>query len=88
MQDQRSQSLTRRIAILSRFILRITKKCLPFFQALKIGNDFEWNDECEAAFLDMKAYFVMPPFLAKLKDGESLYVYLSVSEREVSAVHV
>ena len=34
----------------------------------------------------MKAYFGTPPFLSKPKEGETLYVYLAVSERGVSAV--
>ena len=36
----------------------------------------------------MKTYFSSPPFLAKPKDGETLYVYLAVSDRAVSALLV
>ena len=36
----------------------------------------------------MKTYFSSSPFLAKPKDGETLYVYLAVSDRAVSAVMV
>ena len=34
----------------------------------------------------MKAYFASPPFLAKPKNGETLYIYLAVSDWAVSAV--
>ena len=36
----------------------------------------------------MIAYSSSPPFLAKPKDDETLYVYLAVSDRAVSAVLV
>ena len=35
------QSLVGQVAALSRFISRLTDKCLPFFDALKGGNKFE-----------------------------------------------
>ena len=34
----------------------------------------------------MKAYFGSPQFLSKPKESETLYMYLAVSERAVSAV--
>ena len=80
------QSLAGRIAALTRFVSKATDRCQPFFEALKKTDNFEWSDECEKAFRDLKAYFASPPFLAKPKDGETLFMYLAVSERAVSAV--
>ena len=80
------QSLTGRIAALARFVAKATDKCQPFFKAIKKTDGFEWTDECEKAFQEMKAYFGKPPFLSKPKEGETLYIYLAVSERAVSAV--
>jgi hypothetical protein len=80
------QSLTGRIAALSRFVAKATDKCQPFFKAIKKTDGFEWTDECEKAFQEMKAYFGTPPFLSKPKEGEMLYVYFTVSERAMSAV--
>ena len=80
------QSLTGRIAALSCFVAKATDKCQPFFKAIKKTDGFKWRDECEKAFQEMKAYFGTPPFLSKPKEGEALYVYLAVSERDVSAV--
>ena len=39
--------LTGRVAALSRFILRATDKCLPFFDSLKGSKRFLWDDKCE-----------------------------------------
>ena len=41
------QSLTGRVAALSRFISRATGKCLPFFDSLKGNKRFLWADKCE-----------------------------------------
>ena len=50
------QSLTGRIAALSRFILKSTDKCVPFFNLLRGNKKFEWTDECEQAFQALKAH--------------------------------
>ena len=65
---------------------KATDRCEPFFKAIKKTDGFEWTDECEKAFQEMEAYFGTPPFLSKPKEGETLYIYLAVSERAVSAV--
>nr|XP_023915020.1 uncharacterized protein LOC112026560 [Quercus suber] len=77
------QKLTGRIAALNRFVSRATDKCLPFFKTLK--QAFEWTDECEAAFQEMKHYLSNPPLLSPSKEGENLYLYLAVSSTAVSA---
>nr|XP_023929639.1 uncharacterized protein LOC112040950 [Quercus suber] len=77
------QKLTGRIAALNRFVSRATDKCLPFFKTLK--QAFEWTDECEAAFQELKCYLSNPPLLSPSKEGENLYLYLAVSSTAVSA---
>nr|XP_023928468.1 uncharacterized protein LOC112039793 [Quercus suber] len=77
------QKLTGRIAALNRFVSRATDKCLPFFKTLK--QAFEWTDECEAAFQELKLYLNNPPLLSPSKEGENLYLYLAVSSTAVSA---
>ena len=77
------QKLTGRIAALNRFVSRATDKCLPFFKTLK--QAFAWTDECEAAFQDLKRYLSNPPLLSPSKEGENLYLYLTVSTTAVSA---
>ena len=77
------QKLTGQIAALNRFVSRATDKCLPFFKTLK--QAFAWTDECETAFQDLKRYLSNPPLLSPSKQGESLYLYLVVSETAVNA---
>ena len=63
------QSLTRRVATLNRFVSKATDKCLPFFKVLR--KAFEWTDECQKAFQDLKVYLTIAPLLSPSKLGES-----------------
>ena len=56
------QSLNGKVAALNRFVSRATDKCLPFFHTLK--KSFEWTDECQQAFKELKAYLSAPPLLS------------------------
>ncbi|XP_074352141.1 uncharacterized protein LOC141691308 [Apium graveolens] len=51
-------------------------------------KDFVWTSECEEAFLKIKEQLGNPPMLAKPEDGETLILYLAVSEYSVSLVLV
>ena len=82
------QKLTGRIAALGRFVSKSGDKCLPFFKALKKVKNFEWTDESQVAFEHLKKYMAEPPLLSKPVEGETLYVYLAVSEQALSAVLV
>ena len=77
------QSLTRRVAALNRFVSKATNKCLPFFKVLK--KAFEWMDECQKAFQDLKVYLTTAPLLSPSIQGEELYLYLAVSPYAVSS---
>lgn len=63
--------MTERIAALSRFVSKVTDKCLSFFKALKNAKGLEWSEEYEWAFQDLKTYFGSPPLLLKPKEGET-----------------
>ena len=65
------QSLTKRAVALNRFVSKATDKCLPFFKVLK--KAFEWTDECQRAFQDLKTYLVMAPLLNPSVMGEELF---------------
>ena len=78
------QSLTGRVAALSRFISRATDKCLPFFDSLKGSKRFLWDDKCEQAFRSLKEYLSKLPLLSKPSEGEPLYLYLAVKEYAIS----
>ena len=76
------QSLNGKVAALNRFVSRETNKCLPFFHTLK--KSFEWTDECQQAFEELKAYLFAPPLLSPSQPGEELFLYLAVSPVAVS----
>ena len=80
------QSLNRKVAALNRFVSKVTDKCLPFFQVLK--KSFEWTDECQKAFKDLKKYLSSSPLLNPSMPGEELYLYIAVSQVAVSAALV
>ncbi|KAL5835807.1 hypothetical protein ACOSQ3_015358 [Xanthoceras sorbifolium] len=79
------QKLTGRLAALNRFISKSSEKCKPFFDALRKSKSFDWNQTSEDAFQNIKRYLENPPLLSKPKEGETLLLYLAVSETAVSA---
>jgi len=56
------QSLNSKIVVLNKFVSRAKDKCLPFFCTLK--KSFEWTDECQLAFKDLKVYLSSVPLLS------------------------
>ncbi|KAM1041861.1 hypothetical protein ACFX2I_030941 [Malus domestica] len=81
------QSLTGKVAALTRFISKATDKCAPFFKALKGSRKYiTWTDECAGAFKNLKEYMSKAPLLSKPEVGDILIIYLSVSASAVSSV--
>ena len=78
------QRLTGRIAALSHFVSRASDKCQPFFQVLK--KAFQWDADCEEAFVALKNYLSSPPILVSPSKGELLTLYLDASDFSTSAV--
>ena len=72
---------------LHRFISKLAKKCLPSsFKKLRKVSAFEWTEECEKAFQDLKKYLQSPQVLSRLVEEEELFVYLSTYDQAVSAM--
>ena len=80
------QSLNGKVAALNRFVSKVTDKCLPFFRVLR--KSFEWTDECQKAFKDLKKYLSSPPLLSPSMPGKELYLYIVVSQAAISAALV
>ncbi|KAK2999828.1 hypothetical protein RJ639_023077 [Escallonia herrerae] len=80
------EELTGRVATLGRFMYKSAKKCLPFFKAIRKAKKFEWTEECQKSFEELKHYLSSPPLLTKPVTGEDLFIYLSISEVAVSTV--
>ncbi|XP_074352084.1 uncharacterized protein LOC141691245 [Apium graveolens] len=63
--------------------------CKELFKAIKRkGNDFIWTSDFEEAFQRIKEQLGYPLMLEKPEDGETLILYLAVSEYSISAALV
>ena len=77
------QSLNGRVVALNRFVSWAMDKCLPFFKVLR--KAFDWIDNCQGAYEELKAYLASPPLLSLSKPNEELSLYLAVSLTAVSS---
>ena len=82
------QKLNGRITTLGRFISCSAKKCLPLFRALKSAKKFEWNNDCQVAFEEIKKFLASPPLLSRPIPNEPLYLYLSIGYESIASVLV
>ncbi|XP_075663361.1 uncharacterized protein LOC142632935 [Castanea sativa] len=64
----------------------ITPDANYHYTLLKKWKGFQWDEECDRAFLDLKDYLGWAPTLIAPEPREDLYMYLSVSEHAASAV--
>jgi hypothetical protein len=81
------QKLTMCMAALSRFILWLDEKGLPFFKLLKAKEKFEWSEEANTAFTELKQ-FLTSSILTAPKKGETLLLYIVATNRVVSTAIV
>jgi hypothetical protein len=82
------QKLTGCMAALSRFILQLGEKGLPFFKLLKASEKFVWSEEADAAFAELKHFLMSPPVMTAPKDGETLLLYIAATNWMVSTAIV
>jgi hypothetical protein len=62
------QQLAGRVAALSRFVARLGEKALPFYALMKKSDKkFEWTEEADATFLQLKKVLSTPPMLVAPK---------------------
>ncbi|GAA0169532.1 hypothetical protein LIER_40780 [Lithospermum erythrorhizon] len=75
---------------LSRFISKSGKRNLPFFKNLwkASTSNFQWDDECNKAFEDLKQYLRSPQLLSRPEEGEELQLYLPVADGAIRNVLV
>jgi hypothetical protein len=63
------QKLTRCMAALSRFISWLGEKGLPFFKLIKEKEKFEWSEEDNTTFAELKQFLTSPLVLIVPKEG-------------------
>jgi hypothetical protein len=63
------QKLAGRVAALSRFVARLGEKALPFYTLMKKSDDkFEWTEEADVAFAQLKKVLSTPLVLVAPKE--------------------
>ncbi|XP_056695384.1 uncharacterized protein [Spinacia oleracea] len=80
------QRLTGCLAALGRFLSRAGDKCHYFFGTIKKKSKFEWTESAKTAFVRLKEHLHTLPRLVSPLQGETLYVYLAISEWSLSVV--
>ena len=82
------QRLVGRLTSLSRFVPKLAERTRPIIKLLKKTTKFEWTDECEQNFQQLKTFLASPPVIQKPNTQEPIVVYLAVSNNAVSSVLV
>ena len=80
------QRLAGRVAALGRFVPKSGNKCCEFFKILKNPINFQWTEQCQLAFEDLKKFLTSAPVLSSPIPGEDLYLYLAISQNAISTV--
>jgi hypothetical protein len=78
------QKLAGRIAALSRFIVKVAERSLPFFSELWGSTKVKWGMEQQKTFDDLKQYLQHLPTLSSPKQGQPLILYVSGARLVVS----
>jgi hypothetical protein len=83
------QKLAGRVAALSRFVARLGEKALSFYALMKKSDSkFEWTEEADTAFVQLKKVLSTPPVLVAPKEREPLLIYIAATHQVVSMVLV
>ena len=82
------QKLTGRIAALNRFISKSAERSLPFFEALRGGDNVEWGLEQSKAFQQLKNYLATKLMVIVPNPEAPLLLYVVASDHAISGVLV
>ena len=73
---------------LSRFILCLGEKGLPFFKLLKASERFCWSEEADTAFEQLKVFLTKPPIMTAPWPDKTLLIYIAATSRVISTAIV
>ena len=82
------QKLAGRVTTLGHFISKLGERALPFFKLMKKKGPFEWTQEADQAFQDLKKYLTSPPVMLAPRPLEPLVLYLAAMPYSSSAALV
>jgi hypothetical protein len=72
------------MSALSRFFSQLGIRGLHFFKLLKKQDKFQWTQEVQEAFEDLKKYLTTPPTLVAPEPHKNLQLYISTTSNVVS----
>ena len=82
------QKLAGCITALGRFISKLGECALPLFTLMEQKGPFEWTQEADEAFQDLKKYLTSPPVMVAPRPLEPLVLYLAATPYSASAALV
>jgi hypothetical protein len=83
-----AQMLVGRLDSLNRFISRSIERTVSFFEVVKSAEVFQWGPPQQQAFVELKDYLIKLTTLSSLSRGAPLLLYVSTSQKIVSAAFV
>ena len=69
-----------------RFIEDFSRLVAPMTRLTRKGVKFEWNDQCEKAFQELKRRLTLAPILIVLERGQMYIVYCGASKDRLERV--
>ena len=82
------QKFTGCLASLSRFVSRLGERALPLYQLMKKTKCFEWTNQADEAFLQLKQMLSTLPILAAPTAKEPMLLYIAATNHIVSTMIV
>ena len=73
------QKITGMTVALNRFISQSADRCKPFFLLMNKWKGFEWTEECDLTFKQLKEYLSHPPIVSSPEMDEVLFAYITVA---------
>ena len=77
------QRLVGKLNVLARFLPILAERTKPIVKLLKKAETFEWNEQCERAFSQIKSMIAEPPILIKPMLAQPIIVYLATSHEVI-----
>jgi hypothetical protein len=74
------------MAALSQFISKLEECGMPFYRLLRKADDFQWDDQAAAAFVELKQYLKSLPTLVPPKPDGVLLLYVMATDAVVSTI--
>jgi hypothetical protein len=80
------QKLADMMAALTRFIFKLGERGMSFYKLLHKADDFQWDDQATAAFVELKQYLKSLPTLIPPKPNDVLLLYVAAIDAVISTI--